>query len=239
MFEFSLVLVGFFAGMTASVAGFGIGSFLIPLVSIRSGTKTAIALVSLPHFLGTCVRFLIMKSKVDRKILVRFGVLSAMGGLTGALLHTFFESGILRMVFSAMLILGGILGVLQISERLRFGKTGAAILGLGSGFFGGLVGEQGGVRSVALLSFDVGKEAFIATATATGLIVDAVRMPIYFSTQFNQVSQSILILALASFSVVAGTFVGMAVLKRIPEDLFKRVVSFLVLLLGVFLLLVA
>jgi uncharacterized membrane protein YfcA len=33
-FEFLVVLVAFFAGMTASVTGFGIGSFLIPLVGV-------------------------------------------------------------------------------------------------------------------------------------------------------------------------------------------------------------
>ena len=159
------MIVGFFAGVTASVAGFGIGSFLIPLVSVQTGTKVAIALVTLPHFLGTSLRFWLLKSKVNRKILVRFGLLSAAGGLFGALVHTFFVSDLLQVIFSIMLVLAGILGVLQVSERLRFGKIGASIVGLASGFFGGLVGEQGGIRSVALLNFNVEKEAFIATAT--------------------------------------------------------------------------
>jgi uncharacterized protein len=239
MFEFLIVVVGFFAGMTASMAGFGIGSFLIPLVSVQTGTKVAIALVSLPHFFGTSVRFWLLKSKVNRKILFRFGSLSAAGGLTGALLHVFFVSNFLQVIFAVMLILAGILGVLQISKRLVFGKIGAAIAGLASGFFGGLVGEQGGIRSVALLNFDVEKEAFIATATATGLIIDAVRMPVYFLTQSNQVSQFLLILILSSVAVIAGTLAGNLVLTRIPEESFKRIVSLLILILGIFLLIVS
>jgi uncharacterized protein len=239
VFELLIVVVGFFAGMTASIAGFGIGSFLIPLVSVQTGTKVAIALVSLPHFLGTSVRFWLVKSKVNRKILFRFGSLSAAGGLTGALLHVFFVSNFLQVIFAVMLILAGILGVLQISKRSVFGKIGAAIAGLASGFFGGLVGEQGGIRSVALLNFDVEKEAFIATATATGLIVDAVRMPVYFLTQSSQVSQFLVILILSSVAVVAGTLAGNVVLKRIPEESFKRIVSLLILILGIFLLIVS
>jgi uncharacterized protein len=238
VFEFLIVVVGFFAGMTASVAGFGIGSFLIPLVSVRTGTKVAIALVSVPHFFGTSVRFWLLKSKVNRKILSRFGLLSAAGGLTGALLHSFFVSGLLQIIFAIMLILAGIVGVLQVSKRLRFGKKGAAIAGLASGFFGGLVGEQGGIRSVALLNFDVEKEAFIATATATGLIVDAVRMPVYFLTLFSQVSQFLFIIILSSAAVITGTLAGNVVLKRIPEESFKRIVSLLILILGIFLLIV-
>jgi hypothetical protein len=239
MFYFELIAVGFLAGMIASVAGFGIGSFLIPLISIRTGAKIAIALASLPHFLGNGVRFWLLKSKVNRKILIRFGLLSAIGGLGGALLHTFFVSNLLQIVFALMLVLAGVLGVLQVSERLRFGKASAAVIGLVSGFFGGLVGEQGGIRSVALLSFDVEKEAFIATATATALIVDAVRMPVYFLTQSNEVAQFLIILIFSSIAVVAGTLAGNMVLKRIPEESFKRIVSFLILLLGVFMFTIA
>ena len=239
MFYFELIAVGFLAGMIASVAGFGIGSFLIPLTSIRTGAKIAIALASVPHFLGNGFRFWILKSKVNRKILLRFGLLSAVGGLAGALLHTFFVSNLLQIIFALMLILAGVLGVLQVSERLRFGKAGAAVIGLASGFFGGLVGEQGGIRSVALLNFDVEKEAFIATATATALIVDAVRMPVYFLTQSNEVAQFLIILIFSSIAVVAGTLTGNMVLKRIPEESFKRIVSFLVLILGVLMLTIA
>lgn len=237
MFELWVVVVSFIAGMTASVAGFGIGSFLIPLVSVRVGTKVAVALVSLPHFLGTSLRFWLLKSKVNRQILIRFGLLCAVGGLTGALLHVFFVSDVLRIIFSVMLILAGILGVLQVSERIRFGRLGAGIAGLASGFFGGLVGEQGGIRSVALLSFDIQKEAFIATATASGVIVDAVRMPVYFLTQFSQFTQFYSLLILTSVPVLAGTIAGKVILNRIPESFFKRIVSFLVLLLGIYLLL--
>ncbi len=237
MFELWLVVVSSIAGMTASVAGFGIGSFLIPLVGIRVETKVAVALVSLPHFLGTSLRFWLLKPKVNRQILIRFGLLCAVGGLTGALLHTFFVSDVLRVIFSTMLILAGILGVLQVSERIRFGKVGAAIAGLASGFFGGLVGEQGGIRSVALLNFDIQKEAFIATATASGMIVDIVRMPVYFLTQFNQFAEFYFLLILMSVPVLAGTIEGKVILNRIPESFFKRLVSLLVLLLGIYLLL--
>ncbi len=225
--------------MTASVAGFGIGSFLIPAVSVQTGTKIAIALVSLPHFIGSALRFSVLKSKINRKIFIRFGLLSAVGGLAGALISTFFMSDILKVVFAVMLILAGIAGVLRVSENLHFGKITAAILGLASGFFGGLVGEQGGIRSVALLNFDIEKETFIATATATALIVDAVRMPVYFLTQYTQVLEFILILILSSVAVIAGTLTGNIVLKRLPEESFKRIVSLLILLLGIFLLIIA
>ncbi len=112
-------------------------------------------------------------------------------------------------------------------------------MGFASGLFGGLVGEQGGIRSVALLNFDIEKEAFIATATGTALIVDAVRMPVYFVSQATILAQFLIILILSSVSVIIGTLVGTLLLKRIPEISFKRMVSAFVLILGVFLLVIS
>lgn len=235
-YEFLVMVVGFFAGMIASLAGFGIASFLIPIISIRAGTKAAIVIVALPHFLGAGLRFWLLKAKANRQILIRFGLLSAAGGLAGALLHSSFQSSLLQSIFAVMLIVAGILGALQLSERIRLGKIGASIVGLASGFFGGLAGEQGGIRSVALLNFSIEKEAFIATATATGLIVDATRMPIYYLTQPTLITQYTGILILSTIAVIAGTLAGNIVLKKIPEKSFKQVVSLLILLLGIFLL---
>ena len=211
----------------------------LPIPKPATEAKFAIALMSLPHFIGNSVRFWLLKSKINRRILIRFGLLSAAGGLIGALIHVFFVSNVLQIIFSSMLILAGILGVLQVSERLRLGKLSASIVGFASGFFGGLVGEQGGIRSVALLGFDIEKEAFIATATATALIVDIVRMPIYFIAGFGQVNEFLPIIVLSSTAVIGGTLVGNSILKRIPQELFKRLVSFLILLLGILLLIVA
>jgi hypothetical protein len=42
--------------------------------------------VSIPHVVGTAARFWLLRGQVDRRLLVRFGLTSAAGGLTGALL---------------------------------------------------------------------------------------------------------------------------------------------------------
>jgi uncharacterized protein len=182
-FDLRIVVAGFLAGLTASIAGFGIG-ILIPVVGIQTGAKTAIALVSLPDFLGASVRFWLLRSIIDKNPNpVR--LTSRCRRIKWDLLHFFFVSNALQILFSVMLIVTGILGVIQISECIRFDR----IIGAIAGFFGGLVGEQGGIRSVALLNFDLEEEALITTATAIALSVDAVRMPVYFLTQSLQISQ--------------------------------------------------
>jgi Sulfite exporter TauE/SafE len=123
-----------------------------------------------------------LKQHVDRKVFWRFGVFSAAGGLVGAVLNARIQSRVLTLVFGALLIFAGISGLNGLAEKMRFGRKAAWIAGGISGFFGGLVGNQGGIRSAALLGFDISKEAFVATATAVALIVDGARMPVYFMT---------------------------------------------------------
>src|SRR5437899_12396609 len=68
--------------------------------------------------------------------------------------------------------------------RTRTGELGAPrIAGGVSGGFGGLVGNQGGIRSAAMLGLNVPRDAFVATATAIALMVDVARVPVYVFTE--------------------------------------------------------
>ena len=100
-----------------------------------------------------------------------------MAGLIGALLHTKFGSVVLNYILGSLVGPAGLMGIPGVSKKLRFTGASAWIAGALSGIFGGLVGDQGGIRSGAMLGMDVSKESFVATATA--LIVDGAPMPVY------------------------------------------------------------
>src|SRR5436309_6553733 len=150
------------AGAIAAVSGFGIGSVLTPVFSLHVETRIAVAAVSIPHFTATALRLWMLRSHIDRNVFLRFGLLSAAGGLVGAFLHTFIESPVLTIIFSLLLLFAGTMGVTGISERVRFGHRGVWVAGALSGIFGGLVGNQGGIRASAMLSLDLRRDSFIA-----------------------------------------------------------------------------
>ena len=147
----------------ASISGFGIGSILTPLLASWIGTKLAVAVVSIPHFIGTALRFVVIREHVDRRVLWTFGAASAAGGLVGALLHIWMRSAILGYVLGVLLVFAGFMGITGLAARMSFGKRSAWFAGALSGMFGGLVGNQGGIRSAALLT------RVIASAVAEGL----------------------------------------------------------------------
>jgi uncharacterized protein len=227
---------GIVAGAVAAVAGFGIGSLLTPLLATAVGTKLAVAAVALPHVAGTAQRFWMLRRYVDRHVLLTFGITSALGGLAGALIHAEASSRALAIVFGLLLVLAGISQLTGLVERVRWGRAAAWTAGALSGALGGLVGNQGGIRTAAMLGFDVPKEAFVATATAIALFVDGARLPVYLVTEGREIARIWPLVAGATAGVMLGTAVGTRVLGRLPQATFRRVVAVLLLGLGAYML---
>jgi uncharacterized protein len=179
------------AAAIASVSGFGIGSLLTPLLAAQYGMRPAVAAVSIPHMIATALRFWRLRRDVDRHVLFGFEAMNAAGSLAGALVHVWVNNPILSIVLGILLVFAGIIGVLGYANRMRFGKRMSWIAGAVSGGFGGLVGNQGGIRSAAMLGPGIQGPAFVATATAIGIVVDTVRMPVYLATESAEMSRAL------------------------------------------------
>jgi uncharacterized protein len=232
LFELAVFFAGLFGGAIASVAGFGIGSLLTPAIAIVSGAKLAVAAVSIPHIVGTSIRFWRFRRTIDWKIVRSFGATSAAGGITGALLNSYATNRALATVFGALLVLAGATQVTGRAKRWRLRGRLAWAGGALSGFFGGLVGNQGGIRTAAMLGFEVDKRQFVATTTAVALAIDAARVPIYLALEAQQLSNLSTLIMIATGGVVTGTLFGERLLTRVPEQRFRTVVGTLLLLLG-------
>jgi len=230
-----LFLVALLAGGIASVTGFGIGSILTPFFALSVGTPLAVAAVSIPHVLGTAIRYILLWRHTQWSVLWRFGLASAAGSLAGALMQPVFGARGLTLLLGALLVLTAVATISGILQRRDWPPGVALALGALSGAFGGLVGNQGGVRSGALLAVRLEPLAFVATATATGLIVDAARMPVYLWRAGDQLREIVPEMAIMTSGVLLGTVVGQRVLSKLPGEIFRRVVAVAVGLLGLWL----
>jgi uncharacterized membrane protein YfcA len=197
-------------------------------------TGLAVAAVSLPHVAGTAFRLWLLETRaIDRRVFWNFGLTSAAGGLTGALLQAWAGGRVLSMVFGGLLLFAAISEVSGLARRMRFTGPAAWIAGALSGLLGGLVGNQGGIRSAALLGFGLSKQALVATATAVALLVDGARVPVYLSSHGREMLAMWPSIAVAAACVLAGTFIGSRALKRISEPVFRFVLAMVLAALGV------
>jgi uncharacterized protein len=227
-----VLVVAIAAGAVAAVTGFGIGSLLTPVLALGVDIRVAVAAVSIPHAIGTALRFWLLQGGIDRRVLWSFGLTSTAGGLAGAALYSMASNRWLNVVFGLLLLFAAASQATGLARRMRFSGPAAWLAGALSGLLGGLVGNQGGIRSAALLGFDLPKEKFVGTATAIALFVDGARVPVYLATQRHDILRLWPWIVFASIGVVAGTVLGSRALKKVPEQWFRRVLAVVLAMLG-------
>jgi uncharacterized membrane protein YfcA len=222
-------------GAIAAVSGFGIGSLLTPLLILTLPADVAVAVVALPHAWATTLRLWRLRTDVHGPTFRQFGVASAAGGLAGALLQGRLASTALTLVLAALLLLAGTTELIRRPLPLPAGATWRLLTGALSGAFGGLVGNQGGIRAAALLGFRLSPAQIVATATASALLVDFARVPVYLVTRGGAIAAHARLGLFLAAGVTLGTLLGVPLLARIPTPLYRRLLGALLLGLGLFL----
>ena len=234
MFLLGVFVLAVLSGGTASVAGFGIGSLLTPLLAATFGTATAVAAVAIPHAAATALRCWRLRANIDWSVVRGFGLLSAAGGLIGALLYTRFSNDALTLTLGLLLLSTALATLVDLPSRVRVTRI-VGVLGLLSGFFGGLAGNQGGLRAAAMLSLSLSPVRYVATATATAMLVDIVRTPIYVWRAGGVLTTLILPLSVATVGVLIGTVLGERILLGLSIRQFRYAIAVLIGLLGLWL----
>ncbi|HVX65456.1 MAG TPA: TSUP family transporter [Bryobacteraceae bacterium] len=231
-FLIAIAAVAAATGGIASVSAVGIGSILTPLVALKYDIRTAIAVVAIPHAAAMLLRLVRLRREIDYPVLFGFGLMNVAGAFAGALLQAAANTHLLALLLGGLLVMVGVAGAAGWADRLRLSRASAWGAGALSGGFGGLVGSQGPMRSAAMLGLDIRKEAFVATATAIGLAVDAVRLPVYFATQGQHMLAAWPVVVTATAAVLVGTLLGEYALRRIPERRFRRLVCVIIAAVG-------
>lgn len=217
------------------MVGFGIGSLLTPLVAVTLGMELAIAVVALPHSVATTLRAVRLWRAIDWPVLVRFGLLSAAGGLAGAMLYASLGDRSLTLVLGGLLLLTAVAGLTGHADRWHPRGAMVWLLGLASGGFGGVAGNQGGLRAAALGTFGLAPVAFVATSTAIGVLVDIARTPVYLVRAGEALLGLKLEIGVLIAGVVMGTLLGERLLLGLSAARFRQVLAGAIGLLGVWL----
>lgn len=222
----------FFSEVVGTVAGFGSSTVLLPVALFFFDFKTALVLVALMHIFGNIGRISFFQRGLDQRMLLIFGIPSIVLTLIGALLVSYLPQEMLKGILGIFLVIYASISFwkedLQIKPSLR-----NAILGGGlSGFLAGLIGTGGALRGAFLTAFGLPKEKYIATAAGVALAVDITRIPVYFAEGFLG-SQYYGYIPLLFIIALSGSFAGKQIVKRVPQEKFKKVVLVAILLVGI------
>jgi uncharacterized membrane protein YfcA len=227
-----IAAAAYVASILTLMTGFGLGTILTPVTALFYDVKLAILIVAIVHILNNALKLWLFRAHVDRAIFRRFGALSIAGAVAGALLQSLLVSSVVTVILGIVLVALGAGEFLPRGAAYRFPRSLDPVGGFASGLLGGLVGNQGAIRSAYLLNYDIPKESFIATAAMIALVIDATRIPIYLTAHresFSQISWSILPVVLLAF---LGTITGKKFLASLSGEHFKKAVAAAVVVMG-------
>lgn len=240
------------ASILTFFSGFGLGTLLTPVFALFFPLPEAIALTAVVHFVNNISKLAILFKMVDRKVLFQFGIVSLFMAILGArvlgimdyipqkivyqIFGHDFQTTWLKLGIGAIIILfTWIEWSSSRVERWFSGKGSYIAAGL-SGFFGGMSGHQGALRSAFLIKLKLSKEAFIATGTAMAVLVDMARIPVYLGRNWQQVVQEKSLLMATLLASLMGVVIGRNYLKKLTIGALHKLVSAFVVLVALLLI---
>lgn len=229
------IVIGFAAFFTAILtffSGFGLGTILAPVFAIFFPIDVAIALTGVVHFTNNVFKIFLVGKKTNKAVLLRFGIPAILAAFVGAwllmqitALPSLFEYSLwgksfeitpVKLIIALILIVFSVFEILPSVQKWQFGKDKLILGGVLSGFFGGLSGIQGALRSAFLIKSGLSKEAYIATGVVIASLVDFTRLSVYASRfAAAHLHENIALLATATLAAIAGALIGKKLLKKV------------------------
>ena len=233
-------------------SGFGLGTLLVPVFAFFFPIELAIALTAIVHFLNNLFKLVLVGKSIDRAVLLRFGLPAIICSFIGAYLlslitgmqplyeyHAFDRQLAVtpvKLLIAILLAVFALIDLVPGLSKLSFPQKYLPLGGALSGFFGGLSGNQGALRSAFLIRANLSKEVFIATGVAIAVLIDIARLSIYSGKIIGQSGAfDYNLIIVATLSAFLGAYLGSKLLKRVTIKALQLVVG-LTLLAFAFLL---
>lgn len=234
-------------------SGFGLGTLLMPAFALFFPLPVAIAATAVVHLANNLFKLVLVGRHADLSVVLRFGLPAVAAAAVGAATIAVFNQleplmsyRIASRTFTVTplkLAIGSVITIfalLELSPRfaaLALPRRWLPIGGLLSGFFGGLSGNQGALRSAFLIKAGLSKKAFVGTGVVSSVLVDSVRLVVYGAT-FATTGSSVMtgtvpgLVVAASLAAFLGAFVGTRLLDKVTLRGLQLTVAVAMIALG-------
>ena len=252
-----IALISLGASFLTLFSGFGLGTLLLPVFALFMPMEMAVAATAVVHAANNVLKAGLLGRLAEKKIVLIFGLPAIGAAYFGAKLLTSLSEmptifsyslfGKVAIVTPLKLILGililgfALFELLPKFQKLSFNQKWLPIGGILSGFFGGLSGHQGALRSAFLSKIDIAPQAFVGTNAVIGLMVDLIRIFVY-GTMFAQFNFVMLtdtmegkMILTGVFAAFLGILLGKKFLHKVTMEAIQNITGGLLLLIGILL----
>lgn len=235
-------IVALLASSLTFFSGFGLGTLLLPAFALFYPIEQAVALTAVVHFLNGLFKLWLVGRHANVRVALLFGLPALAASFLGAwvlLWLSEFKSlvsytllGREVLIAPAKLVVGVLLLLFSAAEliprfrSLSFAPKYFPLGGVLSGFFGGLAGMQGALRSAFLAKSGLSKEQFVATGAAVAFMIDVSRLSVYIPALLAaRATLDYAILAAAVLAALTGALVGNRYLKSVTMKGIQSIVA--------------
>jgi uncharacterized membrane protein YfcA len=222
--------------------GFGLGTILLPAFMIFFPAPAAIAATAVVHMANNVFKLFLIGKHAHWPTVRRFGFASVAGALAGAwalnwlsnqqneitftLGQSIFQTDIIRIVIGISILLFAFLELSPSLDKLAMPSRWLPIGGLISGFFGGLSGHQGALRSAFLMRSGLSKNEFMGTRVLCACLVDVSRISVYAaSIAGNWQSLRPDLLIVATLAAFGGAWTGNKLIRKTELALLNKIIT--------------
>ncbi len=229
-----LVLASFLTATISAILGMGGGLTLMAIFTMTLPLVVIVPIHGVVQLASNTSRTIAFWKHVHRPIVWVFAPASLMGALVARELWNGEKLTWIRAAVGVVILL------FLLSRRLgkpvqSFRLWVYFVVGVGIGLAAIFVGATGPLLAPFFLRADFSKEQIVASKAACQLWVHALKLPIFFSLGFDYAPHWTLIAMLVP-AVIAGTWLGKNLLKRLAEKTFIRLFEALLLILAIHLL---
>jgi hypothetical protein len=244
-----IAVVAFLTSGLTLFSGFGLGTLLLPAFLLFFPADISVAMTAIVHFANNLFKLALLGRHANRAVVLRFGMPAIVAAFLGAhlllaftasepltsysLFNNTFQITAVKLLMGALIILFALLDAVPSLRQFEFDKKYLPLGGALSGFFGGLSGHQGALRSAFLVRAGLSKESFIATGVVIACLVDVTRLGIYVQHfAVGGIRENVMLIVGATLSAFAGAFVGSRLLKKTTWATLHSIIAVLLLMIG-------
>jgi len=234
----SVIAIGFvtlLASCIGTLSGFGLSTIMLPILLLFLPFTQVILLVSIIHWFHSGWNTLLFREGISWHLFAYFGIPGIVTSTFGARLvggepeHLLPFLGVFLIGYSFLLIFVP-------KFQLPYTRLIALMGGSLSGFFAGIFGMRGAVRSMFLSAFNLPKIVYLGTTGVIAFFVDSTRLFVYVLEGINidpSLWWGLLLFVPASF---VGSYIGRYLVYKISIQYFRKFVALFLLLVGLRLL---
>lgn len=233
--DLSLIFLAFASEFLGTLSGFGSSTFFVPAALLFEPAQFVLAITGLLHCFGNLSKIALFHRHFDWRLFFTLAIPSVLCTALGALLVVHLGTGKLRPALGLFLAVYGVYSLLGPKRVSRFPRWAVAALSAISGLATGFIGTGGAIRGIALHALQMPKASFVMMSASVDLGGDVLRTAIYLRNGFMSWDQwfYLPLLAIAAFG---GAKLGKALLHRMDQQVFERIVAGFILLSGTLML---